>query len=389
MINKIFRILAIVTLLALAFGVTFQTVAATGGGEPPLTVIVKKTAETIWQRVWNWKIEKSADQSSLTLAVGQQYTVNYMVTVDANKTDSGFMVSGEISFKNDTGGPITVTSITDTVSDGIVLPVVCPDFSLPKTYQNGYASAPCTYSGWLPNGLDRVNTATVTLEDGRSFTGTANVVFSDTPQTETDKCINVSDSLYGSLGTVCAGDAPKTFTYSMTVGPYEACGNYQVKNIATFTTNDTKTTGSDDWTVDVKVPCAGGCSLTPGYWKTHSEFGPAPYDDTWAQLPNGASTPFFSSGKSFYEALWTSPRGNAYWILAHAYIAAQLNFLNGADPSAAQAAFNSATALFNTFTPAQIGALKGSSTLRQQFIALAGILDNYNNGLTGPGHCSE
>ena len=43
-------------------------------------------------------------------------------------------------------------------------------------------------------------------------------------------------------------------------------------------------------TVDVDVPCLGGCTLTPGYWKTHSEFGPAPYDDNWANLPNGAST---------------------------------------------------------------------------------------------------
>ena len=32
-------------------------------------------------------------------------------------------------------------------------------------------------------------------------------------------------------------------------------------------------TGSASWTIDVTVPCAGGCTLTPGYWKTHSSFG--------------------------------------------------------------------------------------------------------------------
>ena len=141
----------------------------------------------------------------------------------------------------------------------------------------------------------------------------------------------------------------------------------------------------------VPAPCdePPGCTLTPGYWKTHSEYGPAPYDDTWAQMPNGADTPFFLSGQTYYEALWTSPSGNAYYILAHAYIAAELNFLNGADPSAAEAAFDAATVLFSTYTPAQIAALKGNSHVRQEFIALAGILDAYNNGLIGPGHCVD
>jgi len=78
------------------------------------------------------------------------------------------------------------------------------------------------------------------------------------------------------------------------------------------------------------VPCGGdGCTLTPGYWKTHSAYGPAPYDPTWALI--GEDTPFFLSGISYYEALWTEPKGgNAYYILAPAYIAARLNVLNGA-----------------------------------------------------------
>jgi hypothetical protein len=94
---------------------------------------------------------------------------------------------------------------------------------------------------------------------------------------------------------------------------------------------------------------------------------------------------------NYYQALWTSPNGNAYWILAHAYIAAKLNQLNGADFTAAQAAFNSATLLFSnpTYTPAFIGDLRGNNPIRQSFLAYATILDNYNNGLIGPGHCTE
>ena len=53
------------------------------------------------------------------------------------------------------------------------------------------------------------------------------------------------------------------------------------------------------------VPCDGdkGCTLTPGYWKTHSKYGPAPYDATWALY--GEDNIFFLSGLSNYEVLWT------------------------------------------------------------------------------------
>ncbi len=134
-------------------------------------------------------------------------------------------------------------------------------------------------------------------------------------------------------------------------------------------------------------PPSGGCTLTPGYWKTHSQYGPAPYNDTWAII--GENTTFFLSGQSYFDVLNTSPAGNAYYILSFQYIAAQLNFLNGADPTDAQDAFDQATTLFNTYTPAQIGALKGSNATRQLFISLGTTLDNYNNGLIGPGHCDD
>ncbi|MBE0661891.1 MAG: HYR domain-containing protein [Bacteroidales bacterium] len=135
------------------------------------------------------------------------------------------------------------------------------------------------------------------------------------------------------------------------------------------------------------VTIEDGCTYSQGYWKTHSEFGPAPYDETWALLPDGASTIFYLSGKSYYEVMWTAPKGNAYYILAHQFIAAELNFLNGACHEDAQAAVAEATALFNMYTPAQIASLKGNNALRQQFLALASLLDDYNNGMIGPGHC--
>ncbi|HRL14401.1 MAG TPA: hypothetical protein PKX07_21140, partial [Aggregatilineales bacterium] len=61
-----------------------------------------------------------------------------------------------------------------------------------------------------------------------------------------------------------------------------------------------------------------------------------------------------------------------------------LNDLNGADTSAITAELAAAKTLFETYTPAQV-----TRQVRNQFTSLATTLDNYNNGLIGPGHCSE
>ncbi len=130
------------------------------------------------------------------------------------------------------------------------------------------------------------------------------------------------------------------------------------------------------------VPCDGGCTLTQGYWKTHSVNGPAPYDDTWAQI--GEGTTFFQSGKSYYDVLWTPPAGNPYYILAHQYIAAELNQLNGASiPADVLDAFEDATAWFENHIrprPKQI---------RRYYLGGPRPSPQYNEGAVGPGHCDE
>jgi hypothetical protein len=133
-------------------------------------------------------------------------------------------------------------------------------------------------------------------------------------------------------------------------------------------------------------PDGKGCTYTLGYWKTHSDQGPAPYDPAWKNLGlDEEATPFFTSGASWYQTFQTPPRGNAFYILAHQYMAAELNVLNGASSTSdVDAALSGAKALFS-------GLAAGSTTLtseqRAQAVAWAGTLDDYNNGVTGPGHC--
>lgn len=380
--------------------VNTATIAETGQSDSATVNVtcyelsVTKDAATTFTRTYTWSIVKTGDQTDLVMMPGQQFLVNYEVTVNATYADSAWNVTGYIYVNNPATIAAPLTGVADIVSPDIAAWVDC-GVGFPYSLAAG-GTLTCTYSAPLPDAASRLNTATATLQNysyntagvgtpsGTSnFSGTANVIFSDAPSTMVDECINVSDNLIGVLGTVCYDEVPKTFNYSMWVGPYMVCGEYDFVNVASFITNDTGSTGSDDHLVNVSVPCDTGCSLTPGYWKTHSAYGPAPYDDTWDLVDEDA--PFYMSGKSWYGALWTPPQGNAYWILARAYIAAYLNDLNGADTTVIEAQLTQAHLLFVKYAPGDV--TKGA--IKKLFTDLATILDNYNNGLIGPGHCSE
>lgn len=136
-----------------------------------------------------------------------------------------------------------------------------------------------------------------------------------------------------------------------------------------------------------KCTCIGdGCTLTWGFWKTHSKYGPAPYAATWDLLDEDAT--FFLSTLTYHQTLWEDPGGrNAYYILAHQYIAAVLNRLKGASvPQGVADAITGAEALFNQYTPGQVSQ-KSAGAIRARFVYWAEILDNYNNGELGPEHC--
>jgi len=386
----------------------------------------EKDADTSFTRTWTWTIDKESEElGPLVLAQGECYEVSYDVTVDATFVDSDCTVFGTITIDNNLDRDLEVTSVSDEVG-GYDAIVDCYDDEVadvfPITIPEG-ESLVCTYSAEI-DCADRddviLNTATIATSyetvacyfDGSvvcdptgfdellSIDPTAEVDFSTATMTEIDECIDLTDTEFGDIFggvTVCAGvdTLPATDTYSINwcVPDDFPCSDtpYDFENCADFVTTDEQVTDEDCWSIPYTVPCVG-CTLTPGYWKTHSEFGPAPYDETWAQLPSGASTPFFLSEQTYYEVLWTAPAGNVYYNLAFHYIAAELNMLNGASSTPeVVAAFDEATTLFETYTPAQIAALKGKNgnALRAQFIELADILADYNEGLSGPGHCDE
>ena len=149
-------------------------------------------------------------------------------------------------------------------------------------------------------------------------------------------------------------------------------------------TENSRATTCDPSTVVIE---AVGCTETWGYWKTHSEYGPAPYDETWALLPNGADTPFFGTGLTYYEILQlSSAGGNKYIGMAHQYIAAELNVLSGAAiPPEVLAGWLEAQALLIAYE-AELDIPKRTAD-RRRAVELEYLLDQYNMGVIGPGHC--
>ncbi|MGV3587556.1 MAG: hypothetical protein ACO1OF_11165 [Adhaeribacter sp.] len=126
-----------------------------------------------------------------------------------------------------------------------------------------------------------------------------------------------------------------------------------------------------------EIPEAG-CTRTQGYWKNHAP-GSKKADPNWGNL---ATTQFFSSGETYLSIFDVQPKGNAYYILAHQYVAATLNLKSGASmPTSVMTAYNNATNFFENNMPTQ------TAVSKNQLTQWADVLDKYNNGVTGPGHC--
>lgn len=368
---------------------------------------ISKTADTEYTRTYDWTINKVGDKTTLELSVGQTFTVNYDVTVGATYTDSDWKVTGKITIFNNTPLDAVITSISDVAGSATATLWANPEKTVPFVISSGgYSLAAGVtleiyYSADLNGAVNGTNTVTVVTSTPKVEGGTATKAYAfGDPTTYTDECIDVTDDQKGPLGTVCYADLPETktkiFEYTLDI-VYNDCGEFDFVNVASFVTNDNGITGSDSWTVAVTIPCAGGCTLTQGYWKTHSHHGPAPEDNAWFLLGDvdgdasseGADETFFypKNTQTYYQVLWTAPSGgNAYYILAHQYIAAKLNILNGASSTPeVDTALAWATNFFNNNAPTN----KLSKTVSQQAKSYADLLDQYNNGLIGPGHCSE
>jgi len=364
---------------------------------------VAKTVETEFTRTYKWEIAKSSDTTSLILPRGFPWDVDYAVSVNTTGyTDGDVKVSGVITIGNPAPMAAQLLGVVDLISPDTALAVNC-GVEFPVSLEAEDALE-CTYTGDLPDVGERTNTASATIQnyaydaDGAAtesgttdFSGSEAVTFGD-PSTELDTCVSISDDWAGELGTACLADdeLPKTFTYTSTLGAYDECGMFEETNTAGFETGDNAATGSATWTVNVNVPCGPDCTLSQGYWKNHSEAGPAPYDNTWAYMPEGAETSFFDTEETWLYFFREPPTGgNAYIKVARQYMAAWLSGLHGADVAKVADEIQQAMEWLDQYDGDPEAFDLDDKKLQHDFNKLQERLDRFNNGMVGPPKCDD
>ena len=119
------------------------------------------------------------------------------------------------------------------------------------------------------------------------------------------------------------------------------------------------------------------CTFTQGYWKNHASAWPV------SSLTLGTVT---YTKPQLLSILGTPAGGNGLIILSHQLIATKLNIANGAIATGISSTVASADALIGGLVcpPVGTGYLAPSSTN-----GLTNTLDDWNNGVTGPGHCGS
>jgi hypothetical protein len=147
--------------------------------------------------------------------------------------------------------------------------------------------------------------------------------------------------------------------------------------------------------INTRIP--PGCSHTQGYWKTHSSYGPAAHPDpAWMKLPDydsdgtkeGPDEPFFDTGYDYLDILKMPPKGgNAYIILAHQYIAAELNKYYEGNPSSLPSSI--ANLMTQAYDLLDMYDTNMFGIPRAQAISIASTLDDFNNGYLDWPHCDD
>jgi hypothetical protein len=156
----------------------------------------------------------------------------------------------------------------------------------------------------------------------------------------------------------------------------EPATEYVVRVNARASGGNTASPESQNVVVATTAPTRN-CTFTQGYWKNHTEVWPA------TSLTLGTVN---YTAAQLLAILNQPAQGNGLIILAHQLIAAKLNIIYGADPTAASAAIATADAQIGNLVIPPVG---GGSLSPGSVNGTATTLDNYNNGLIGPGHCAQ
>ena len=198
----------------------------------------------------------------------------------------------------------------------------------------------------------------------------------------------------GTCVVVAEDDAPSGSGSDVTVTESPATNltgiaGVRISTVAGITTIDNPTNPFTDFINSIhgvrltftNEAVSSGCTFTQGYYKNHESYVQQILGPNGTLNIGTIASPFLLTAAQIDVNLETPPKkGDAFYILTHQLITAELNILGGGSaPAAVQQAIADANALLadQVITDAE----------RDQAIAISAILDDYNNGLTGPGHC--
>ena len=253
------------------------TVTPPNGGPEPILIDVQKTVHTAFAREYTWTIDKNVTPAAWNIFAGDSAESSYTVAVRKTGFTSTYVATGTITVTNNSAIPVLLTSVSDVISTGQVVDVT------PMIGPNGYvldagASVVFEYETTLADDSPRTNTATAIVKVlGRPDTtamDTEPVNFSQAPNVEVNKTINVDDTFAGALGSA---STDTTFTYSRTF----RCADEGVKN-NTATIVETGQSDSAAVTVncyDIEVSKDAHTSFTRTYhWGIDKSVVPEKWD---------------------------------------------------------------------------------------------------------------
>jgi len=194
---------------------------------------------------------------------------------------------------------------------------------------------------------------------------------------------SIADDPGGDILTCNVGNLAVGASFSVTVQATTdpAVCDYTLSNSAILFVNGI---ARKQASASISVACkpSDGCTFTFGFWKTH-------YPEAWPAevLANGLALGSVTYTAAQLEDIFNEPpAGNGLISLAHQLIGAKINIASGADASSIQSSIDAADALIGGLVvpPVGSGFLSPDDTSD-----LNDALTDYNEGLTGPGHCEE
>ena len=382
------------------------------------TLNASKTAAASWKRYveYDWNIQKSVNPTHMTIPMGQSGSVTYTLTPSRAEISliNQYRVAGQICVTNTGAATTQDLKIVDTVQykvgedsfvdlAGASLTLLPSDQILPgqtQCYTYGIVFTP------VPEAEYR-NAARITLTNysdhsGEEFGMEVKADFSlpemPTELGEVDAEAVVTDSLNCPTGFTCTPPevGPFSFTGSDPIQWTEiiqnisaVCnGSSELTNNVTLTEKNTGQQRVASATVALSTgSCPGiNCTRTIGYWKNHPK-KIKPFLPIWLGTGMGKSIQVTTVSQAV-DILNRTKYGTSSNGISKLYaqlLAANLNIKNGADPSAVAAILLEINNFLASYDWRDWKRL--TEDQKQTVLGWKTILDNYNNGLLGPGHC--